>query len=168
MPDIKRRRRLPDRWSLAQRVAHYSAAPNERGCILWGGCRDINGYGRLVFRGRCLKAHRAAWELKHGPIQKGLHLCHHCDVPACINPEHLFLGTRADNIADMVAKGRQARGERAGGAKLTTVLATKVLTAAGPQHEIAKRFGINQSQVSRIKRGERWALLREGVNSAGC
>jgi hypothetical protein len=59
-------------------------------------------------------AHRRAWELTHGPITDGLHCLHHCDHPPCCNPSHLFLGAPADNVADMVAKGRQARGDRSG------------------------------------------------------
>jgi len=78
-------------------------------CWLWTGHRDRDGYG--TFRDvRHVRAHRWSWEQANGPIPRGLVLCHRCDTPSCVNPDHLFIGTIADNNRDMVAKGRQARG----------------------------------------------------------
>jgi hypothetical protein len=81
------------------------------GCWLWSACVDEHGYGsfvRLQEDGshRLEGAHRVAWELTHGPIPDGLRVCHHCDTPPCVRPDHLFLGTQADNMADMQRKGR--------------------------------------------------------------
>lgn len=75
-------------------------------CWLWKGSLFTNGYGAIRWEGRNRRAHRVAWELVNGPIPDGLLACHTCDVPACCNPAHLFLGTHADNMADMIRKGR--------------------------------------------------------------
>lgn len=79
----------------------------ETGCLEWQKARDVHGYGRIGGQGKTvLYAHRVAWEMENGPIPGGMYVCHRCDNPACIRPEHLFLGTQLDNIRDMVAKGR--------------------------------------------------------------
>lgn len=77
------------------------------GCWLWNGSSLERGYGR--FRGSL--AHRVSWVLHNGPIPDGMHVCHRCDVTACVNPAHLFLGTALDNIRDMHAKGRDRNGQ---------------------------------------------------------
>jgi len=87
----------------------------DNGCLEWQGARLASGYG-LIGRGRrdegMAYVHRLAWELAHGPIPDGMFVCHHCDNPPCCNVEHLFLGTHADNMADMVTKGRACGGGR--------------------------------------------------------
>lgn len=79
-------------------------------CIEFEGYRDRQGYGYRRWRGRVMGAHRAAWIEENGPIPKGMCVCHACDNPPCINVEHLWLGTVADNNADMSAKGRVRNG----------------------------------------------------------
>jgi hypothetical protein len=93
--------------SAAQRFHDsYVADPNS-GCWLWLG-RELgsHGYGSIKIFGRSVRAHRFSWELHFGPIPSGLLVCHKCDVPACVNPSHLFLGTHLDNETDKRAKGR--------------------------------------------------------------
>lgn len=75
-------------------------------CILWTGAVSGDGYGNTWHNGRNIGAHRLAWEEVHGPIPSGLFVCHTCDVPLCINVDHLFLGTPKDNSQDMARKGR--------------------------------------------------------------
>jgi hypothetical protein len=133
-------------------------------CWEWqGSTRD--GYGRLVRGGRDLWAHRVAFEVVHGAIPAGLFVLHSCDNRRCCNPAHLFVGTRADNVADMIAKGRSVfhewRGDRAHRRKVTSEQVAQIRAeyAAGgiSQRELGERFGIVQQQVSHIVRHVSWA-----------
>jgi hypothetical protein len=130
-------------------------------CWEWTGARAL-GYGVIKSRGKMYKAHRISWEAAFGAIPPGMLVCHRCDNPACVRPEHLFLGTDLDNARDKVAKGRQARqrGEAHPGRKLAQEQATEIrcLAAWGNGHaDIAAAFNISRSQVGRIVAGQRWA-----------
>lgn len=134
--------------------------PNS-GCWLWLGAIFIkSGYARLPRpRLGTSTASRAMWCAVCGPIPRDLFVCHRCDVRSCVNPDHLFLGTPADNTADMVAKGRHAFGERNSKVVLTAERAVLIRHAPGKVREVAKEFGVSKSLVSRIRRGEAWASL---------
>ena len=99
-------------WCVLGAVARRDAS----GCWLWLGPRDGDGYGRFWINGRKTSAHRLAWTLAHGEIADGLHVLHRCDRPACVNPDHLALGTHWQNMADRDAKGRTVVPMRSGGA----------------------------------------------------
>lgn len=96
--------------SPAEKLAFYSRQ-SSAGCILWIGSTVGAGYGQILVSGRMRLAHRVAWEAAHGPIPKGLCVLHDCpngDNSRCINPDHLWLGTKAENNADRDRKGRAA------------------------------------------------------------
>lgn len=88
-------------------------------CWEWPGNRDRDGYGYIKVCGKRLQAHRLMYEVLVGPIPEGFQVLHHCDNPPCWRPDHLFVGTHLDNVADRQTKGRHARGSRVAGAKLT-------------------------------------------------
>lgn len=93
----------------------WSHVEKTDGCWIWTGARNNSGYGSLYYEKRYQLAHRVAWRLANGPIPDGLHILHSCDNRPCVNNvDHLFSGTRADNVADMIAKGRNATGDRHG------------------------------------------------------
>lgn len=100
----------PHRAADVFQYADRSGGPDA--CWPWLRCKDKDGYGKFRADGHNGRAHRIAWEAVNGPIPAGLDALHSCDSPPCINPAHLFLGTNADNSADMVAKGRSLAGDR--------------------------------------------------------
>jgi hypothetical protein len=137
----------------------------ETGCWLWLGCVDGNGYGLVMEKRVCKRAHRASWEKSVGTIPAKMQILHRCDTPRCVNPGHLFIGSNADNVADKVMKRRQARGsdlgkriagEKNGHSKLTKADADLIRSSSERGVVLASRFKISQSVVSEIRTGKMW------------
>lgn len=136
-------------------------------CWLWTRKPSRDGYGVFWYQGNRSRSHRVAWELAHGPIPHGMDVLHNCpggDNPLCVNPAHLWLGTRSENNHDRASKGRSAdtKGERHNGAKLTSaeVLAIRAHYADGSAvSELATRYGIDKSTVYYIVQRKLWKHL---------
>lgn len=93
---------------LEERLDNSTIPVTESGCWLWDGYCMPNGYGVVRDDERTkILAHRASYAVHNGPIPKGMNVCHSCDVPSCVNPSHLWVGTQADNLDDMTKKGRR-------------------------------------------------------------
>lgn len=130
-------------------------------CWLWTASTAGKGYGQIKVPGtrRQVYAHRLSYELHCGPVLKGLAVLHRCDTPRCVNPKHLFLGTKGDNATDMQRKGRHLYGERNAKHRLTEADVHAIfdlLDTGMTQRDIAERFGVGQMTISRIHRGDRW------------
>jgi hypothetical protein len=143
------------RASPSERLARHSCA-NAAGCVIWNGSLNNKGYGQIGHNRRVVLAHRLSYELRHGEIPKGLQVLHRCDVPACINPDHLFLGDTIANMADMHAKGRAAIGERVASSKLTSADVIAIRKSTKLHRELAVEFGVSQSAITMIRQGKRW------------
>lgn len=169
----------------------WSRVTKTEDCWLWTGSKWSTGYGRFPIRGVYVGAHRIAWMLRNGGELPALCVLHHCDVPLCVNPDHLFLGTHADNINDRDAKGRTTQGdshwtrlhpekvvrgdihwtkkrpptgEENGRAKLNgaSVIEIRRLRASGVSAEVlAARFRMDRSSIFRILGGTRWKHVTE-------
>jgi hypothetical protein len=133
---------------------------DDRGCWEWAGALDGPGYGRLKERSyKCVRASRLSWMIHFGPIPGDLFVCHRCDNRACVNPMHLYLGSRADNASDMTSRFRQARGSRQGCSRLQEqdVLAIRESSAAGVrQAELARHFGVSKGTIAFVVKRVTW------------
>lgn len=152
----------------------FSRKVDRRGpdeCWPWTGSIANTGYGQMSKRrpdGKwtMVNSHRLSWQVHNGEIPVGLEILHRCDNRLCCNPAHLFLGTQADNIADMVGKQRHAFGEGSGRVKLTQAQVMEIKAALEPYaggrvrrgvvRDLAERFGVSRAAVCLIGKGKNW------------
>jgi hypothetical protein len=142
----------PEQVDLIKRTTRDEKA----GCLIWMGAKNSLGYGVVERGGINLYVHRLVVGAAPGDVVR-----HACDNPPCINPEHLQIGTQADNIADAVRRGRIARGNQLPQAKLSPEIAEAIRSeyAAGgvSQARLGKKYGVHQVRISQIVRGKSWA-----------
>lgn len=150
-------------------------------CWIWKAAKTKNGYGIFTVDRKNVYAHRFCWSVFNGEISKGNVICHSCDNPSCVNPEHLFISTQKGNMQDMISKNRSAkgenhrsakhpelvlRGEEIGNSKLKTSEVEQIRKLYRPGRPgvrsefslsgLAKKYGVCHQQISRIINNERW------------
>lgn len=132
-------------------------------CWLWQGSKTIFGHGQIVSyesgHRKLVSAHRTSWELTNGPIPNGMCVLHKCDVPNCINPEHLFLGTKADNSKDMTNKNRHKYGESLPQSKLTEQEVIEIRLSSLSQQKLAEKYGVSSASINHIIHNKTWKHL---------
>ena len=135
-------------------------------CWEWTRAKGLRGYGRFGVSGIAKRAHRVSYEMENGPIPDGLFVCHACDLPRCVRPDHLWLGTDADNCRDRQMKGRTriapCLGEAHGRSKLTNdeVQRIRNMRSAGASvASLASEFAVSQANVYRVVNRELWGHL---------
>ena len=134
-------------------------------CWLWTGyVHKPSGYGRFCINGREVNAHRAAHYLFFGFVSNTLDVCHTCDNRLCVNPSHLFIGTRAENLRDAARKGRMANGARNGQAKLTWTEVKEIRQrhkSGLSQRKMSKEYSVSPSTICRLLKGKAWRNAEE-------
>jgi len=159
---VKKGSRYPIFNTLKESFESKFEKGNVEKCWNWKGAIS-HGYGSLRFKGKHYIASRAAYEVYISVINDDLLVCHKCDNPLCVNPNHLFLGTELDNMKDMVSKNRSAKGSHHSQAKLneTSVKEIKKLLKQQLSHsEIAKLYDVKREAISKINQGIRWGHIQ--------
>lgn len=138
---------------------------NPTGCWIWTGTINIWGYGSIYIDGKTRGAHRISYQIANGSFDYNFHVCHTCDNPACVNPDHLWLGTAKDNAIDRVLKGRdalnKAKGSKCGKSKLTEEQVLEIrklhsLEMYTTQKQLATQFGISLATFKQIITRKTW------------
>ena len=150
--------------SLDQVLERFAVPIPEAGCWIWVGGMRGKGYGQANEGGRnskrSLLAHRVVYEIANGPIPDGMMVCHRCDVPACVNPSHLFLGTAKDNNRDRHRKGRTAVGKKNGKAVLNPDVVRAIRAHPFTHRQMAVALGMSYSAIQMARSGKTWGHVQ--------
>lgn len=137
------------------------------GCWEWNKDWKRGGYGLLWHDGKNRQAHRVSYAAFSGPIPDGMVVRHTCDNPGCINPDHLVVGTIADNVADREERGRRdVKGEQIGTSKLTETDVLAIRASTLPSGALARKYGVHPTNIWAIRSGKSWRHL-SAAKSAG-
>lgn len=152
---------MPVACDIAIRLERNSIPEPNSGCRIWIGSVTSGGYGNVGVERSTKRAHRVAWELVHGTVPDNLFVCHKCDNRLCINDDHLFVGTRSDNMQDMIRKGRAnyPLGSKATASKLTESEVIEIVKDRRTNETVASAYGVHEDTVRDIRKGRSWAWL---------
>lgn len=151
------------RLTLPERMEKYIERIPESGCWIWIGSTQNKGYGAIRINHKTYQAHRVMWEIRNGKIPEDMCALHRCDIPSCVNPYHLFLGTQRDNVHDTINKKRRndARGERHGRAILTEQQVLNIRKDSRIHSVIGRDYGVSKSAIKHVKSLETWKHVKE-------
>ena len=155
----------------------YSHVDKRGDCLIFAGCKDGCGYGRINRDGGLVRIHREVWKRDNGEIPEGMEICHKCDTPACIESSHLFAASHADNIRDMWGKGRGHKhygnthtkgksvnaGSRHGLSKLTERAVIEIRASSENYKLLAERYGVKPNHINRVRSGRAWKHVGYGL-----
>lgn len=152
-------KRISESKKVPIKVRFWKYVQKTPNCWLWTGAKDKDGYGRISNKSEGRKADRAnriCWKLTYGTIATGKRVLHTCDNPSCVRPDHLFLGENKDNSADMVAKGRQARGARQWKSKLTEAAVRDIRSSSERNEVLAVKYKVSAGTIWHVRAGITW------------
>lgn len=142
------------RWTLSLEERFWAKVEKSSDCWEWRANRTNRGYGLVHMNGRTVSAHRLSYEWAKGPIPKGMYVCHSCDNPSCVNPDHLWLGDQAANMADAATKGRVANTKLT--AEIVAEIRRKYAGGGVTQRQLAVEYGVDQQVVWSVITRRTW------------